>query len=260
MPSFDMVSEVESTEIRNAAENAERELATRFDFRGVKASIELKDDVISVSAESDFQCRQMLDIVSNNIVKRKIDPNSIDADEDCTHTGKTYSLAIRFQQGIDQPTAKKIVKLIKGAKTKVQAVLSQIFLICVTLLFLATNGHLVMIEVFLESFRVWPISASIFNDGGFTPEIIWLMIHRVSWMFASALLLALPVITSVLVINISFGIMSRASPQMNVFALGFPISQLFGMLIIWIGFVGFLPQYHRFAGDTFAFLRNLLGV
>lgn len=120
MPSFDMVSEVESSEIRNAAENAERELATRFDFRGVKASIDLKDDVITVSAESDFQCRQMLDIVSNNIVKRKIDPNSIDADEDCTHTGKTYSLAIRFQQGIDQPTAKKIVKLIKAAKTKVQ--------------------------------------------------------------------------------------------------------------------------------------------
>ena len=139
-------------------------------------------------------------------------------------------------------------------------VLSQIFLICVTLLFLATNGHLVMIEVFLESFRVWPISVSIFNDSGFTPEIIWLMIHRVSWMFASALLLSLPVITSVLVINISFGIMSRASPQMNVFALGFPISQLFGMVIIWVGFVGFLPQYHRFAGDTFAFLRNLLGV
>ena len=120
MPSFDMVSEVETTEIRNATENAERELATRFDFRGVKASIDLKDDVITVSAESDFQCRQMLDIVSNNIVKRKIDPNSIDADEDCTHTGKTYALAIRFQQGIDQPTAKKIVKLIKGAKTKVQ--------------------------------------------------------------------------------------------------------------------------------------------
>ena len=120
MPSFDMVSEVETTEIRNATQNSERELATRFDFRGVKASIDLKDDVITVSAESDFQCRQMLDIVSNNIVKRKIDPNSINADEDCTHTGKTYSLAIRFKQGIDQPTAKKIVKLIKAAKTKVQ--------------------------------------------------------------------------------------------------------------------------------------------
>ncbi|PCJ38038.1 MAG: YajQ family cyclic di-GMP-binding protein [Cellvibrionales bacterium] len=120
MPSFDMVSEVETTEVLNAAQNSERELTTRFDFRGVKASIDLKDDVITISAESDFQCRQILDIVSNNIVKRKIDPNSIDADEDCTHIGKTYSLTIRFKQGIDQPTAKKIVKLIKGAKTKVQ--------------------------------------------------------------------------------------------------------------------------------------------
>mgnify|MGYP000238058108 CR=1 FL=1 len=138
-------------------------------------------------------------------------------------------------------------------------VLSQIFLICVTLLFLATNGHLVMIEVFIESFRAWPISETFFTVGGFSPEVIWLMIHRISWMFASALLVALPVITSVLVINISFGIMSRASPQMNVFALGFPISQLFGMLIIWVGFVGFLPQYHRFTGDVFVFLRTLLG-
>ena len=79
-------------------------------------------------------------------------------------------------------------------------------------------------------------------------------------MFASALLVALPVITSVLVVNISFGIMSRASPQMNVFALGFPIAQLFGMLIIWIGFVGFMPQFHRFSGDVFEFLRRILGV
>lgn len=120
MPSFDIVSEVDSTEIRNTAENAERELATRFDFRGVKASIDLKDDVITVSAEADFQCRQLLDIVRNNLVKRKIDPSSIDADEDCLHSGKTFSLTIRFKQGIDQTTAKKIVKLIKTAKTKVQ--------------------------------------------------------------------------------------------------------------------------------------------
>ncbi len=120
MPSFDIVSEVESNEIRNAAENAERELATRFDFRGVKASIVFSDDVITVSAESDFQCRQMLDIVTKHVVKRKIDSSSIDADEDCTHSGKVFLLAIHFQQGIDQPTAKKIVKLIKTAKTKVQ--------------------------------------------------------------------------------------------------------------------------------------------
>ena len=120
MPSFDIVSEVETSEIRTAAENSERELATRFDFRGVKASIELKDDVITLSAEADFQCRQMLDIVSKNLVKRGIDPNSINVDEDCIHSGKTFSLAVRFKQGIDQPTARKIVKLVKDAKIKVQ--------------------------------------------------------------------------------------------------------------------------------------------
>lgn len=120
MPSFDMISEVDKTEIRNAAENSERELATRFDFRGVKASIDLKDSVVTLSSESDFQCRQMFDILSGNLVKRNIDPTSIDADKDCTHTGKTYSLEVRFKQGIDQPMAKKIIKLIKDSKIKVQ--------------------------------------------------------------------------------------------------------------------------------------------
>ncbi|MBV1931214.1 MAG: YajQ family cyclic di-GMP-binding protein [Porticoccaceae bacterium] len=120
MPSFDIVSEVETAEILNASENSERELATRFDFRGVKASIDLKDGVITLSAEADFQCRQMLDIVSKNLVKRNIDPNSIDVDDDCEHSGKTFSLAVRFKQGIDQPTAKKLVKLVKDSKIKVQ--------------------------------------------------------------------------------------------------------------------------------------------
>ena len=116
-----------------------------------------------------------------------------------------------------------------------------------------------MIEVFIESFRAWPIADSVFTEGGFTPVILWQMIHRITWLFSSALLLALPVITSVLVVNISFGIMSRASPQMNVFALGFPIGQLFGMLIIWIGFIGFLPQFQRFSENVFEFLRGILG-
>lgn len=120
MPSFDIVSEVETAEIRNAAENSQRELATRFDFRGVKAGIDLKDDIITLSAESDFQCQQILDIVSKNLVKRGIDPNSIDADDDCLHSGKTFSLAVCFKQGIDQATAKKLVKLVKDSKIKVQ--------------------------------------------------------------------------------------------------------------------------------------------
>ncbi len=121
MPSFDIVSEVEVEEIRNAAENTQRELATRFDFRGVDANVEFKDGEVTLSTEADFQCQQLLDMFRGNLVKRKVDPYVIDVDEGALHSGKTFSLQVRFKQGIDQPMAKKIVKLVKESKMKVQA-------------------------------------------------------------------------------------------------------------------------------------------
>ena len=121
MPSFDIVSEVEQEEIRNATENTQRELATRFDFRGVDAKVEFKDGEVTLSTEADFQCQQLLDMLRGNLVKRKVDPYVIDVDEEALHSGKTFSLQVRFKQGIDQSTAKKIVKLVKDAKMKVQA-------------------------------------------------------------------------------------------------------------------------------------------
>ena len=121
MPSFDIVSEVDMVEIRNATENTQRELSTRFDFRGVDASVELKDGEVTLCTEADFQCQQLLDMFRGNLVKRKVDPYVIDADEEALHSGKTFSLTVRFKQGIDQPMAKKIVKLVKEAKMKVQA-------------------------------------------------------------------------------------------------------------------------------------------
>jgi uncharacterized protein YajQ (UPF0234 family) len=120
MPTFDIVSEVDQVEIRHATENTQRELATRFDFRGVEASVTLKDEVVTLTAESDFQCRQLLDMLSKNLVKRNVDPYVIDVDEEAVHSGKTFSLQVRFKQGIDQPMAKKIIKLVKEAKVKVQ--------------------------------------------------------------------------------------------------------------------------------------------
>ena len=120
MPSFDIVSEVESTEITNAVENAKRELTTRFDFRGVEASFELKDDVVNIKAEADFQCHQLVDMLSNNLTKRGIDPYSVDVSDNIVHSGKTFSLTVAFKQGIEQPMAKKIIKLIKDNKLKVQ--------------------------------------------------------------------------------------------------------------------------------------------
>tara|TARA_R110001592_G_scaffold252849_1_gene515640 strand:- start:712 stop:1197 length:486 start_codon:yes stop_codon:yes gene_type:complete len=120
MPTFDIVSEVDQVEVRHATENTQRELATRFDFRGVEASVMLKDEVVTLTAESDFQCRQLLDMLSKNLVKRNVDPYVIDVDEEAVHSGKTFSLQVRFKQGIDQPMAKKIIKLVKEAKIKVQ--------------------------------------------------------------------------------------------------------------------------------------------
>lgn len=121
MPSFDIVSEVEVEEIRNASENTQREVATRFDFRGVEATVEFKDGEVTLTTEADFQCQQLLDMLRGNLVKRKVDPYVIDVDEEALHSGKTFSLQVRFKQGIDQVMAKKIVKLVKESKMKVQA-------------------------------------------------------------------------------------------------------------------------------------------
>jgi len=121
MPSFDIVSEVEIEEIRNASENTQRELSTRFDFRGVDATVEFKDGEVTLKTEADFQCQQLLDMFRSNLVKRKVDPYVIDVDEEALHSGKTFSLQVRFKQGIDQVMAKKIVKLVKDSKMKVQA-------------------------------------------------------------------------------------------------------------------------------------------
>ncbi|WP_018693419.1 YajQ family cyclic di-GMP-binding protein [Algicola sagamiensis] len=120
MPSFDIVSELDAHEIKNAVENANRELSTRYDFRGVDATFELTDDLIKLKAEAEIQLQQMIDILSNKAIKRDLDPRSFDI-KDMVHSGKTYLQDVGMKQGIDTPTAKKIVKMIKDSKIKVQA-------------------------------------------------------------------------------------------------------------------------------------------
>lgn len=121
MPTFDIVSEVNEVELRNAVENAQRELANRFDFRGVECSIELKELTVTLKTMSDFQVRQMEDVFRNACVKRGVDASGVDIEDEPVHSGKTFSLNLTFKQGIDQPTAKQIVKYIKDSKMKVQA-------------------------------------------------------------------------------------------------------------------------------------------
>lgn len=119
MPSFDIVSEINIEEVRNATENTERELATRFDFRGVQASIEYKEKTVVMKAEGEFQLQQLESMFRSACAKRNLDTSILDVKE-YDQRGKTCTQVIAFKEGIDQPTAKKIVKRIKDAKLKVQ--------------------------------------------------------------------------------------------------------------------------------------------
>ncbi|SRR5690554_6014471 len=119
MPSFDIVSEVDMQEVRNAVENAQRELETRFDFRGVEAGFEWTKEQTKLTAEADFQLQQMVDMLRNKLIKRNVDVETMDVGE-VVHSGKTYSLEVTFKQGIEQDVAKKLSKLIKDSKIKVQ--------------------------------------------------------------------------------------------------------------------------------------------
>ena len=120
MPSFDVVSEVDFHEVTNAVDQANREIQTRFDFRGVDAKFERKEDVVRITAEADIQLDQMIDILRTKLVKRSIDPRVMDVG-DQEHVGKLLHKNIKIQEGIESLLAKKVVKMIKAKKIKVQA-------------------------------------------------------------------------------------------------------------------------------------------
>lgn len=132
-------------------------------------------------------------------------------------------------------------------------VVSHFYLILATLLFLAHDGHLLLIELVATSFQELP-------SGGFVigPESLWKLISWGSDMFAGAVLVALPAIASLLVVNLAFGVMTRAAPQLNIFAVGFPISLLLGLLVILYGLPAFAPQFARLLESAFTAVGAIL--
>ena len=120
MPSFDIVSEMEENELRNAVDQANKEVTTRYDFKGVKASFDLSEKKVTLNAEVDFQLKQMLDILKQKMTKRDIDLKHLQIEDPVVHHKKATQLVI-LQQGIATDKAKKIVKMIKEKKLKVQA-------------------------------------------------------------------------------------------------------------------------------------------
>ena len=132
------------------------------------------------------------------------------------------------------------------------AVVAQVFTMLVTLLFLAMNGHLVVLEVLVESFTTLPIGETL---GRLDFQALVL---RFSWVLSAAILIGLPAITALLIVNISFGVMMRAAPQLNIFSIGFPLTLVFGLFILWVLMDSVLAHYQQLAAEALTYLRALV--
>ncbi|MGH1441689.1 MAG: flagellar biosynthetic protein FliR [Cellvibrionaceae bacterium] len=132
-------------------------------------------------------------------------------------------------------------------------IISQFYLLTTTLLFLSINGHLAILKIIVDSFTIMPI-----GETGFSASDFYQIVNLGGWMFASALTIALPVLTALLVVNIAFGIMSRSAPQINIFAVGFPVTLIFGLLLMWLDFNAFLPSFNQFVNEGLTFGQQIL--
>jgi flagellar biosynthetic protein FliR len=133
-------------------------------------------------------------------------------------------------------------------------VLGQLYSMLVMLTFLALNGHLKLIEVLVDGFRTLPI-----GTGGLGQEGIWAIVTWGSQLFSGALSVALPGVTALLIVNVAFGVMSRAAPQFNLFAVGFPISLVFGLLIVLAGLPAMQATFVHLLSQGFELLGSLTG-
>ena len=121
MPSFDTVCEANLVEVKNAVENTAKEIGTRFDFKGTAAAIEFKDKVITLIGDADFQLTQIEDILRSNLTKRDVDVRFIDKGDVQKMGGDKVKVALKVRDGIETEAAKKLQRLIKDSKMKVQA-------------------------------------------------------------------------------------------------------------------------------------------
>jgi flagellar biosynthetic protein FliR len=134
------------------------------------------------------------------------------------------------------------------------AVVGQIYLIFGTLVFLATDSHLLLIRVLHESFTVYPI-----NGLSFDIDLLMQVVSFSGYMFETGLLISLPVLIGVLLINIGFGVMTKAAPQLNIFSIGFPMSMLGGFLLILVSLPTVMSAMEQTFMDVMDFLSAVYG-
>lgn len=134
-------------------------------------------------------------------------------------------------------------------------VLSQFYIVMVTLIYLSINGHLVMLEVLAESFKTMPISAEGLVAKNFMQVVNW-----GSNIFAGGLAIALPAIASLLVVNIAFGVMTRSAPQLNIFAIGFPITMVLGFALVMVTLPNVAPKSTSLFSEIYHLLQSILRI
>lgn len=132
------------------------------------------------------------------------------------------------------------------------AILGRVFLLFATLLFLVLEGHLIVIDILIQSFVIWPVGS------GISTLSVQKVIYIFGWMFSSALALALPAIVSMLLANISFGVMNRAAPSLNIYALGFPMTMMLGLFSVLISISGVSSRYVSLVHDTLRYLNSFM--
>ena len=120
MPSFDIVSRTDLAEVDNALQAARREIGTRYDFKGSHCSIERADEALTIRADDEFRLKQVQELLRGHMARRKVDTRAFDFQKPEKATGNSLRQTVAIRQGIDRELAQKIVKLVKGAKLKVQ--------------------------------------------------------------------------------------------------------------------------------------------
>jgi len=125
-------------------------------------------------------------------------------------------------------------------------VVSQFYIVLATLIFLALNGHLILIETLVDSFRTIPVAFESISGNG-----LWVLLEWAGWIFKGALIISLPALASLLLVNAAFGVMMRAAPQLNIFVIGFPISLMLGFIFILLSLPLFAPQFSSMTESAF---------
>jgi uncharacterized protein YajQ (UPF0234 family) len=120
MPSFDIVSRTELSEVDNALQGARREIETRYDFKGSHCTIERADEMLVIKADDDFKLKQVQELLRGHMARRKVDTGAFDFQKPEKASGSSLRQTVAIRQGVDRELAQKIVKAIKGAKLKVQ--------------------------------------------------------------------------------------------------------------------------------------------